>query len=263
VRATKHSALGNEFIVVNAADAPDGVNWSELARRWCGGAPGADGLIAFRHSSETSLSMLLHNRDGSRAEMSGNGIRCLVQAASARLGQVGRQRFNVSTDAGVRVVVIEHGGAPDTVASVDMGEVRQIEEPVGWSALQCDPARPVVHLSLGNPHSVVGVESVREVPLNRLGALVPHVNLEVIEPGDTASEVTMRVHERGVGVTSACGSGACASAWAARAWGIATGSAITVHMDGGSVVVLLDEPVAGSVTLVGSTRLVSEHDLVV
>lgn len=262
MRASKHSALGNDFIVVDSADAPDGVDWPALAVRWCGDGPGADGLIAFRRTSEHSMAMVLHNRDGSRAEMSGNGIRCLVQAASARWGHSGPRIYEVSTDAGLRTVAIDEAGSVETVASVGMGEVRPLPEPAGWAALQCDPARPVLHLSLGNPHSVVGVEDVRGVPLARLGGLVPHVNLEVVEQGPGTSEVTMRVHERGAGITAACGTGACASAWAARAWGLVAGGTVTVRMDGGDVQVRLDDPSPGSVTLVGPTRLVSEHDLV-
>jgi len=262
MRASKHSALGNDFIVVDAADAPADADWPSLAARWCGGEPGADGLIAFRRTSEASMTMLLHNRDGSRAEMSGNGIRCLVQAATMRWRHSGRRTYEVATDAGPRTVEIEAAGAADTVASVGMGEVRPLPEPAGWSSLQCDPARPVLHLSLGNPHSVVGVEDVGEVPLAELGGMVPHVNLEVVEQGPRASEVTMRVHERGAGITSACGTGACATAWAARSWGLVAGSVVTVTMDGGSVVVRLDDPSPGSVTLVGPTRFVSEHDLV-
>jgi diaminopimelate epimerase len=72
----------------------------------------------------------------------------------------------------------------------------------------------------------------------------------------------MRVHERGAGITAACGTGACASAWAAREWGLVAGGTVTVRMDGGDVQVRLDDPSPGSVTLVGPTRLVSEHDLV-
>ena len=261
MRASKHSALGNDFIVVDAADAPVDADWPSLAVRWCGGEPGADGLIAYRRTAEASMTMLLHNRDGSRAEMSGNGIRCIVQAATMRWGHAGRRTSEVATDAGPRTVEIADAGAADTVASVGMGEVRPLPEPTGWSSLQCDPARPVLHLSLGNPHSVVGVEDVRDVPLARLGGMVPHVNLEVVEQGPGPSEVTMRVHERGAGITSACGTGACASAWAARSWGLVAGTVVTVTMDGGSVVVRLDDPSPGRVTLVGPTRFVSEHDL--
>jgi diaminopimelate epimerase len=118
-----------------------------------------------------------------------------------------------------------------------MGPVSELPEPAGWAALECDPLRPVRHLSLGNPHSVVGVEDVAVVDLARLGALVPDVNLEIVEPGPGTDAVTMRVHERGVGITSACGTGACAVAAAALAWGIVPASVgeVTVHMDGGSV----------------------------
>jgi diaminopimelate epimerase len=61
------------------------------------------------------------------------------------------------------------------------------------------------------------------------------VNLEIVEPGDEPHAITMRVHERGAGITEACGTGACASAWAARAWGLVPAGAaeIVVHMDGG------------------------------
>ncbi len=79
--------------------------------------------------------------------------------------------------------------------------------------------RPVSHLSCGNPHTVVGVEDVRVVDLLALGRRIPQVNLEIIEPGPGAAAITMRVHERGAGITDACGSGACASAWAAAAVG--------------------------------------------
>jgi diaminopimelate epimerase len=68
----------------------------------------------------------------------------------------------------------------------------------------------------------------------------------------------MRVHERGVGITEACGTGACAAAWAASTWGLVPRgtSEITVHMEGGDANVVLDEPAAGRVTLVGPATYV-------
>ena len=92
-----------------------------------------------------------------------------------------------------------------------------------------------MHLSLGNPHSVVGVDEVAVVDLLELGRKVPQVNLEIIEPGPETTGITMRVHERGAGITEACGTGAGAVAHAARAWGLADGpdGEITVHMAGG------------------------------
>jgi diaminopimelate epimerase len=73
------------------------------------------------------------------------------------------------------------------------------------------------------------------VDLKRLGELVPQVNLEIVEPGPGVNAITMRVHERGAGITRACGTGACAAAEAALAWGIVPSSVddVVVHMDGG------------------------------
>jgi diaminopimelate epimerase len=121
--------------------------------------------------------------------------------------------------------------------------------------------RPVMHVSVGNPHSVVGVEDVSIVPLKELGERVPQINLEIIEPGPEVNAITMRVHERGAGITQACGTGACASAWAAVQWGLvpASASEVTVHMDGGDVKVSVNQPKVGSVTLIGPAQFMSTH----
>lgn len=253
----KLTGLGNDFLVCAVAPSSRS-NWDVIARRWCNPAtgPGADGLLLLERSGDRSLSMTLYNADGSQAEMSGNGIRCLAHAATLLYGHTGTVTYDVQTAAGQRSVTVSNAGNETVHAQVDMGPIERIDEPVNWSALQCDPLRPVAHVSVGNPHSVVGVDEVAVVPLRDLGELVPHVNLEVIEPGPETDAVTMRVHERGVGITSACGTGACASAWAARHWGLVPASAgsIIVHMDGGDVRVILDEPSPGRVTLVGPSQ---------
>jgi diaminopimelate epimerase len=202
--------------------------------------------------------MVLYNADGSRAEMSGNGIRCFAQAISRRSGG-SLASIHVYTDAGVRRVDLAADDSVDTIlATVDMGPVHTLQEPADWKALECNPHRPVMHLGLGNPHSVVGVEDVNDVDLALLGSKVPHVNLEIVQPGDSPSEVRMRVHERGAGITEACGTGACAAAHAAAKWGLATPShgKLTVHMDGGSATVVLDAPRPGHVTLTGPATYV-------
>jgi diaminopimelate epimerase len=121
----------------------------------------------------------------------------------------------------------------------------------------------VAHLSLGNPHSVVGVEDVHAVDLAGLGSKVPRINLEIIEAGVHQHEIRMRVHERGAGITEACGTGACASAFAAASWGLATprDGKLTVHMDGGSATVALDTPSPGRVTLTGPATFIGTIDI--
>jgi diaminopimelate epimerase len=255
---TKHHGLGNDFLVLLDADPADIERGAELARRLCDRRTGigADGLL-FGSGTAAHPVMVLFNADGSRAEMSGNGIRCFAHALTMRSAVPAT--LAIHTDAGLREVAVRAGSRADTlVAAVDMGPVEALDEPAGWAQLGCDPMRPVRHLSLGNPHSVVGVEDVGEVDLAHLGAMVAHVNLEIVQPGPEPHAITMRVHERGAGITMACGTGACASAWAAREWGLVPASAgeIVVHMDGGDATVRVHHPAPGRVTLSGPATFV-------
>lgn len=258
---TKHHGLGNDFLV---AFDPAVDDLAVFAQQVCDRRRGigADGLLVGESADGYAARMTLHNADGSSAEMSGNGIRCFAQALAARRGDHSDQR--ILTDAGVRLVTLRPTDAPDTLlASVDMGTVDPIDEPEGWPALGCHPDRPVAHLSVGNPHSVVGVDEVAVVELVELGEMVPQVNLEIVEPGSLQHEIRMRVHERGAGVTEACGTGACASAVAAAGWGLATprDGKLIVHMDGGSATVELDAPTLGRVTLTGPTTFVGTIEI--
>ncbi|HKA05177.1 MAG TPA: diaminopimelate epimerase, partial [Acidimicrobiales bacterium] len=207
MRLTKHEGLGNDFLVLfdDQALAPGGLD--ALAVRLCHRrrGVGADGLLigVTAPAGGADIGMVLHNADGSRAEMSGNGIRCLVQAWAERTGR-SEGTVKVSTDAGLRAVDFGPGDREHTiVASVAMGGAEPIAAPAGWAALGVDPGRPVAHLSLGNPHTVVAVDAVDAVDLLALGARVPDVNLEIIEAGPERDAVTMRVHERGASLTEA------------------------------------------------------------
>ena len=276
VPITKHTGLGNDFLVLDRREVISlsnaqvaQIDWPAAARMWCNRSIGigADGLLLLGRIDANTLTMRLFNSDGSLAEMSGNGIRCLAQAAhmadADTHGSSAQVVYAVTTDAGERrVVVTPRTNDSQTVdASVDMGPIGTLDEPTGWATLECDPLRPVMHISVGNPHSVVGVEDVAIVPLKDLGAKVPQINLEIIEPGPEVNAITMRVHERGAGITQACGTGACASAWAAVQWGLVPRSAesVTVHMDGGDLQVRIDEPKAGNVTLIGTAQFMSKH----
>ena len=269
---TKHNGLGNDFLVLDRRQAnalsdsqAAEIDWPNIAREWCNRKTGvgADGLLLLGRVDTNTLTMRLYNSDGSLAEMSGNGIRCLAQAAHMADELTAEVVYTVATDAGERrVVVTPQANDPLTVdASVDMGPIGTLQEPTGWASLECDPMRPVMHISVGNPHSVVGVEDVAVVPLKELGEKVPQINLEIIEPGPEVNAITMRVHERGAGITQACGTGACASAWAAVQWGLVPKSAseVIVHMDGGDVKVRVNEPKSGSVTLIGPAQYMSKH----
>jgi diaminopimelate epimerase len=269
VTLTKHHGLGNDFLVIVGANgvAPSVGTWASFAEQVCHRRHGigADGLLLAtptdddeRAATGADLVMRLFNSDGSSAEMSGNGIRCLVQGW-ARARGVERGEVVVATDAGPRRVEYAPGAEPGTlIASVDMGPVSHLEAPSGWPDVAAHAHRPVAHLSLGNPHTVVAVEDVAAVDLRSVGQRVPDVNLEIVEAGPEPSAITIRVHERGAGITEACGTGACAAAWAAAGWGLAEPAAgeITVHMDGGDARVRLDDPAPGRVTLIGPATFV-------
>lgn len=264
---TKHHGLGNDFLVVdldgNGLDASS-CDWAEVAQRLCDRRRGigADGLLLMG-TRDGALTMRLHNADGSRAEMSGNGIRCLVQAGlhayNMKLSSV-----DVVTDAGRRTVdVIDTNDEDLMMLSVSMGVVAPAPEPARWLELGCHPDRPVRHSSLGNPHSVVGVDDVTDVDLAELGSKVPDINLEIVAPGPTTDSIIMRVHERGVGVTEACGTGACAAAEAALSWGLAIAGddGIAVHMDGGTARVIVDRTTSEAV-LVGPAQFIGTVQVV-
>jgi len=247
----KFHGLGNDFLVVLDPDA-DGVvvdDWTAVARRVCDRRRGigADGLLIGR-PGDGAWAMTLFNSDGSPAEISGNGIRCFAQALR---GREPLDRFPIDTAAGRRTVEVLEVSGDEMTSAVWMGSVSRREAPPGWDRIGCNPDRPVAHLDLGNPHSVVGVEDVRTVDLAHIGSQVPSVNLEVVEPLPGRHEVRMRVHERGAGITEACGSGACATAFAALDWGLVAADpdgVVTVHMDGGTVRVRVE---GTEVTLIG------------
>lgn len=254
MQLTKHHGLGNDFLVRLAgpdeAD-PDSAAVRGLCDRRLG--VGADGLIVARVDDPVnpkSTTMRLWNADGGEAEMSGNGIRGLVQAV-ARDRSVARLELDVETAGGRRHCQLEPG--PDAltdVVIVDMGDV---------AMRSTNP--DVVEVDLGNPHRVfraADAASLLGIDLLALGGDHPDVNVEVIAPGPGPRGLTMIVHERGVGVTEACGTGAVAATAAARHWGLVDGKA-EVHMPGGVVDIALSDD--GRAELKGPIVFVARVDV--
>jgi diaminopimelate epimerase len=274
IAMTKHHGLGNDFIIaelaavesalgsvgeIAAAGSVGIADLAAFARRVCDrtNGIGADGLLLISEHPTATARMILFNADGSRAEISGNGIRCFAQAIAMRDSSLATQL--IETDAGLREVELTATADPSTVmARVLMGQVNRTSAPDKWAGIGANPDRPVAHLSLGNPHTVVGVDNVDDVDLHSLGAMVPEVNLEIIEPTAEADLIRMRVHERGVGITQACGTGACAAAFAAVSWGLvpASTTAVRVQMDGGVATVEVNTPGPGDVTLTGPATFI-------
>jgi diaminopimelate epimerase len=260
---TKHHGLGNDFLVLIDVDGLYPVD-ADLARAVCDRrrGVGADGLVRVsRGAGGAAVTMELLNSDGSRAEVSGNGLRCVAQAV-VEAGITGASRFVVATASGDREVEILDRRGPLAIVSVDMGTVTLQAPPAD---LHHDlPPKSVALASTGNPHLVLHMADFGDLELDRLGAAYQTqfpatggINVEYIVTGERADHIDLAVYERGAGVTQACGSGACAAAAAARHWGL-TGDSVSVSMPGGVVGVHLDGDAA---TLVGPAVRVAAVDV--
>jgi diaminopimelate epimerase len=290
MRLTKHHGLGNDFLVL-LDERGDASLTSDVVRSLCDRrrGVGADGVLRATPTPTEGVDakMELFNADGSVAEMSGNGIRCLAQALLLEGWAARDDRVVIATQAGVRTVSVrrtfdesrwespgESGGAaasrstsgagaavPRTlVMSVDMGAARIGPPAPEWTGAG---VRRAMWADMGNPHLVAEIADESDVSKHELVHLgekvngsAPHganVHLLVAGPGDDA--ISIRTYERGVGLTEACGTGACASAAVAHHWGI-VGPSVTVEMPGGQAVV----DVGATVTLTGPATVVAAID---
>lgn len=244
IELTKLHGLGNDFLV--ALDPPDsfGDGGADYARSLCDRhrGIGADGLIISRLSAHRDqpalLNFRLFNADGSEAEMSGNGIRCLAHSALDAGFVPDGKEFVVDTPAGPRQVTITRRSRTITWGSVDMGIAK-----VQGEADRCNVGHGQLLVDVGNPHLVVLGPDPSTVDVAKLGPLLEAtdpagLNVEFVALGPGPDEITMRVWERGVGETEACGTGSCAAAAALHHWG-RTATAVTVHQPGGPAAVEL------------------------
>lgn len=217
MRFTKMHGQGNDFVMLDgtAEAMPDPSEVAAICDRHTG--VGADGLIVVT-PAEVGLRMAYRNADGSDAEMCGNGLRCTAWFGHRR-GWVG-DRFGVETARGPLQAEV----LGDHLVRVEVGAVERVGT-VG-------EGYPLV--DVGNPHAVVEVDSVARAQVAALGELLDRtvpggINTGFVErhPGG----IRLRVHERGVGETLACGSGAVAAALVA----LGGDGRITVSLPGGDL----------------------------
>lgn len=256
---TKHHGLGNDFLVLLDLDDRHPIDAARahlLCDRRRG--VGADGIIRVTAGTDgADVTMQLRNADGSMAEMSGNGIRCLAQAVHDA-GIVDGLNLTVATPAGVRRLTLRGGDGPGVVrVSVDMGPAQ-----VGAPEPQPTPDRGVRPVDMGNPHLVVWGPSFTTEDVLGMGPQVEShhaggMNVEFVTVGPGPDELTMRVWERGVGETQACGTGACAAAAATHEWGL-VGAHVVVHQSGGDAEVELR---SDTVILTGPAQLVARVEV--
>jgi diaminopimelate epimerase len=263
----KYEAAGNDFIIVADLGNEFEITWAttrSLCDRWFG--VGADGLIRVTRGIGAPYAMDLTNADGSHAEMSGNGIRCLAGYLHDS-GQVDGDSLEIETPAGIRQVSLEIGGASVTGATVSMGAPIFTKSAIpmrgpAWETFLGQPfdigggvTATASAISMGNPHLVLFVEEDPErFHLEHLGPMLERhelfperTNVELACIGSDGA-IDVRVWERGVGETLSCGTGACAVAVAANETGIA-GQSATVRFRGGSLSVERTE--GGQVLLAG------------
>jgi diaminopimelate epimerase len=238
LRLEKYQALGNDFLVLLDADGSRPLD-AEIVRRACDRhrGVGADGLMRVTPApadAEADVVMELHNADGGRAEMSGNGIRCLALAA-VRGGMAAGPEVVVTTDAGVRRLWVKDDGVTVDMGPARLGPERDPTTP-GWRMREVDTGNPHLVLLCPDPADVNVAEMGSKLEAMRPGG----VNVEFIAPGPGTDELTLRVWERGAGETLACGTGTCAAAAAAHDWDL-VGRQVLVHNPGGDLRVELGD----------------------
>lgn len=256
----KLHGLGNSYLFVYADRDPAdpaalSVRLSDPRR-----GVGADGMIWILPSAVADFRMRVFNADGSEAAMCGNGIRCLGKYVYDR-GLTARTELTVETPAGIRRLWLHTAGGRVASVTADMGRAavcaaRTLTLPDGETIT-------LRRVSVGNPHAVLFRASMPNAALLRLGtALQTHpafpggVNVELVHLSAPAT-LRMRVFERGSGVTSACGTGACAAVAAAVADGVcASGADITVRLDGGELTVRAEPD--GTLFLTGAAEEICE-----
>ena len=246
LRFSKMHGLGNDFVVADATQSPlpSAEQIRSLADRREG--VGCDQVLMAVRPGDAGcdLGVVIFNADGSRAEQCGNGMRCLAVFARAR-DLVSCDEIAFETPGGRMAARIEDGGSVCVrmgVPRLDPHEI-PIAAPRRATSYHLDIDGEEVRfaaVSMGNPHAVVQVADVATAPVARLGsALQAHpffprsVNVGFAQPL-SHDRLRLRVFERGVGETRACGSGACAAVVAGRLAG-RFDAAATVELPGGAL----------------------------
>ena len=256
MKFTKMQGLGNDYVYVNClkekiADPP------ELARKISDRhfGVGSDGLIMINPSDKADFEMEMYNADGSRAEMCGNGIRCVAKYVYD-YGLTDKTYISVETLAGIKYLDLTVENGKVSLVKVDMGQPilepekipvaakgsRVVDEPI----LADGKEYRMTCVSMGNPHAVIFVdEDVKNLPLEKIGpsfenhiCFPKRVNTEFVRVIDRHT-AEMRVWERGSGETLACGTGACAVAVSCMLNGL-TDDEVTVKLLGGDLLIRWD-----------------------
>jgi diaminopimelate epimerase len=249
---TKMHGLGNDFIVFEAksdADVPSSETMRKLGDRRLG--IGFDQALVLMPATQPGVDVhyRIFNSDGSEVEQCGNGARCIGSLVAQRLG---RNKVQMSSPGGATTAVLRDDG----LVTVDMGVPNFAPESLPFEASREADIYPlrigekelrIGAVSMGNPHAVIQVPSVREADVDTLGPAVQNHErfpkranvgfMEVVAP----DHIRLRVYERGAGETQACGTGACGAVAVGRRLGLLS-EEVRVDAPGGRMIVRWEGP---------------------
>jgi len=271
-RFLKMHGLGNDFVVFDARTTPlalDAATARAIADRRRG--IGCDSVIVIEmNDSGAEAFMRIYNADGSESESCGNAARCiarlLIQESGTAVVKIDSKGGLMECREAGDLVTVDYGPPQLDWREIPMAQAVDTHSftlPVdnfSDKALQ-----EVSALATGNPHLVLFVESAENAPVDSLGPAIEHhpwfpahTNVEFVEIRSEGT-IRMRVWERGIGMTNACGTGACASVVAAHRRGL-TGRKVKVELDGGPLDIEWREE-DGHVLMTGPTALSFEGDV--
>ena len=275
MKFTKMHGCSNDYVYVNCFEETVdnmGVFAKEVSDRHKG--IGSDGAIFICPAEGADCEMKMYNSDGSYSEMCGNGIRCVAKYVYDNC-IIDRKDMDILSGGSIKKIHVETG--PEKVSDVTGTTFSKREDGMAVNRVRVDMGEPILKpeqipvilsdgcdrvvshdlyvddsnykmtcVSMGNPHCVVFVDSVGQVPIEDLGPKFENhicfpnrINTEFVHVLDR-SNVWMRVWERGAGETLACGTGACASAIACILNGL-TDDRVTVHLKGGDLEIFWDK----------------------
>ncbi|WP_128894316.1 diaminopimelate epimerase [Longirhabdus pacifica] len=255
MKFTKMHGLGNDFVIVNDEQVPHNIH--ELAEQICDRhfGVGADGLVYILPSQQADVKMRIFNADGTEAEQCGNAIRCVAKYVYDHQ-LTNKRQLEIETAVSVQRVVLTVEDNKVSTVQVDMGapilQGTQIPTVIQSDVVKQHPIEiegTTFHftaVSMGNPHCVIFVDDAVNTDLHAWGPKIEKhsyfpnkINVEFVT-AVSPQHLDMRVWERGVGPTLACGTGACATLVAAVLNGKADRSA-TVSLAGGDLYIKWNE----------------------
>lgn len=279
LKFTKMHGLGNDFMVVDAVNQafePAAAPIAAWADRFRG--IGFDQLLVVEKPTQAGVDFRyrIFNADGSEVAQCGNGARCFVRFVSDK-GLTNKQEIVVETASGIiRPKLLDNGLVtvnmgqprfrPSEIPFVPLNEEAGAEEAATYAVDLGSECVRAACVSMGNPHAVLLVDNVESAPVQDLGAKIePHqqfperVNVGFMQIIDR-QQIRLRVYERGVGETQACGTGACAAVVAGVRLGLLeSGVPVSVRLPGGEL--NISWQAGGDVLMSGPAETVFEGEL--